>query len=182
MKKQQLTYIFLALIFLSLGIFLTKKDRDNIIVGEKKTSSQESHLEDDGFEDQSKQFQPSLVKEEQESSDTDFLVKMRPNAKPLNLKKKEIEHRVATGLKNLNRASIVPSNQKMSDIESAFKHLKKTTPIPMNWFPTWGIDYGDYFVFSGNPTLKSSQAFLTSYLIHKKTGESWAYGGHPIGN
>ncbi len=107
------------------------------------------------------------------------LVKMQITGPDIFLGDETILERIDNELPNIVRASIFPSDREISSIDQAYLHLKKTTPIPQNWFPTWGYEIENYYVFSGNPILEPETAFLMSFLVSKENGASWRYGPVP---
>lgn len=111
------------------------------------------------------------IKQQNEDTVDNFYKLVGPRKLPMNLPKDVVIERINEGLSKMiaERTKVFPDEEVLS-IESAYYRMIRTVIFMGSIYPEWGVDHGDYFVFSGQPDMKKDLHFKYGYTVKKEDG------------
>ncbi len=94
----------------------------------------------------------------------------------IDIPKNIVMERIDDGLSKLmsDKPKMLP-DEEVQSIEVAYKRIIRGVIFQGVTFPEWGVDHGDYFVFSGQPNLRKELAFRYGYAVRKENGRIYRW-------
>jgi len=172
--------LLLVVIALTLLVFcvllMTNLPIDFVESGDIEPIETESGLALPGGELQINQEEGEQRNQQEERAVGGFYKILGPRKVPMDIPERIVFERINKGVSEMEmETNVVRLNEEIPTIEAAFKRMIGTMSFNGGIFPEWGVDHGDYFVFSGQPNMRKELAFKYGYAVKKENGRLYRW-------